>query len=311
MKKLAVFLLTFFLLIGGAFSFTGCGLLKTDTDAAENNLEKLIGCIQERNVEDIKSLFAANRISDIENFENDIQELLNCYKGEFISHDFDMPATENDSHNGKRRKWFIIGANILTTEAKYRITLYWCDLDDTDSRNVGIWSMYLFNYEDNPLEDYSFYGTDRWGNAVHNGIHIVKPYKYAEMTLNIIESGNIDYIKLLFSTDVINSGAFEESVSELKSYYNVKHTESTETASKKEEERGENGQVKTIYEMRSYEVKTESGNYYVAVKYCDKSEIQENTGIRSLYLWNAEDKPEDINLNNLLWIDGIHVGEAE
>lgn len=289
--------------------FTGCLNLFTDSDEkrGQENFSSFINCLSENNLENLKSLFAKNKIAELENLDGDINELFVYFKGDVKEYKVSTPSVLNDSENNKIAKWLNISADVETTEEKYRFSICWCDTDTDDSENEGIWSLYVFNYKDNPLKDFSFYGEQSWIDLQWQvGINIVKPYKYAEMTLNIIESGNIDYIKLLFSTDVINSGAFEESVSELKSYYNVKHTESTETASKKEEERGENGQVKTIYEMRSYEVKTESGNYYVAVKYCDKSENIEDTGIRSFYI--KQTKPlADPYWGDGLWTKGINI----
>ena len=58
-----------------------------------------------------------------------------------------------------------------------------------------------------------------------------------------------------------------------------------------------------------YDVTTNKGIYSIAINLCEK-DLQGNLNVVwSLYIWNTEDKPENLSLNNLLWTDGIHVGE--
>lgn len=215
MKKLISLFISIVLCICCVLTLCGCGLfddVKTDSSAAKENLEKLIGRLDSKDNSGVKALFAANKIADIQSFDEDISELLDIYKGSFVSHDFDTPATINDTHNNVQKKWFIIGADITTTEEKYRATMYWCDMDTSDKGNVGIWSLYIFNVKDNPLDDYTFYGDNTWSDDNRKGIYVVKPFKYISMTMKILQSGNVENVKTLFAPKVLNDNpAFDES----------------------------------------------------------------------------------------------------
>lgn len=175
MKKTSIGLLIILLFVIIAVSLCGCILPKTNEEVAKDNLEQLISRLENNDHDGVKALFASSRISDIENFDKDIDELLDYFDGEFVSHDFSGPATIDDIDSGIRKKWFIIGADITTNEGRYFVSMYWCALDTADKNNVGIWSLYIFNYEDNPTNDFSFYPEGTWDDW--SGITIVKEYK--------------------------------------------------------------------------------------------------------------------------------------
>lgn len=173
MKRISIVLSTILLFAILAASLCGCILPKTNAEAAKDNLEKLISCLENNDHSGVKALFAPSRIRDIEGFDSDIDDLLYYFNGEFISHDFDNPpATFDDIDSGIKKKWFIISANITTSEGEFFVSMYWCDLDTANKDNVGIWSLYIFNHEDNPSNDFSFYPEGTWNDW--SGITIVK-----------------------------------------------------------------------------------------------------------------------------------------
>lgn len=176
MKKLLVALTSCIVLICCMFTFAGClpwFFVDTDTDAAKKDLEKIIKCLENNDHDGVKNLFAANRISDIEDFDDDIDELLIYYDGELVSYQTDFPSTQDDIDGKLRRKWFIITADVVTTTDTYFFSMYWCEKDTSDKNNVGIWTLYIFNIKDNPDKKYTFYD-EPWGDEAINGIHIVK-----------------------------------------------------------------------------------------------------------------------------------------
>ncbi|MDE7454416.1 MAG: DUF5104 domain-containing protein [Clostridia bacterium] len=172
MKKTCIVLSAILLFVIVAVSLCGCIWSKTNAEAAKDNLEQLISCLEDNDHNRVKALFAPSRISNIEDFDRDIDELLDYFDGEFVSHDFRGPATFDDIDNGIKKKWFIISANITTSKGEFWVAMYWCDLDTENKDNVGIWSLYIFNHEDNPSNDFSFYPEGTWNEW--SGITIVR-----------------------------------------------------------------------------------------------------------------------------------------
>ena len=64
--------------------FTGCLNLFTDSDEkrGQENFSSFINCLSENNFETFKSLFAKNKIAQLENFDDDINELFVYFKGD-------------------------------------------------------------------------------------------------------------------------------------------------------------------------------------------------------------------------------------
>ena len=309
MKKLISLFISIVLCVCSTFALCSCGLLETNSDVAKANLEKLIDCLDKNDNNGIKALFASNKIADIPNFDEDVSELLELYKGSFVSHNFDTPATEDDIHNNNKKKWFIIGADIITTQERYHATIYWCDMDTSDKGNVGIWSLYFFNIKDNPLEDYSFYGDSSWDDENVKGIYVVKPYKYIDMTMNILQSGNIENVKTLFAPNVVkNYSAFNESVDSFFSYYSAKYTACTEVALDTDIQLDADGNMTKRFRMFSYSIDTDSGKYSIAVRYCDKdTEDSNNLGVHSIYIRQGENSVDTPFCGDLMWYEGINI----
>ena len=272
MKKAVTMLIMIVLSVCCMLSLIGCGFDYTsDTEASKKNLEMLIDRLGECDREGVKTLFAPNRISNIDDFDGDVDELLSYFDGDFVSHDFDMPATIDDIHQGNKKKWFIISANVTTTKSVYRFSMYWCNEDTTDSRNIGIWSLFVFDHADNPLNDFSFYGDSGWDDPNRRGIYIVQPFKYAEMTMNIFESGNVEYIRALFAPQAIDDQTrFNDNVNRLMSFYIGECKSINEKFSDQEIDIAADGKITKFCRKYSYEVETTETKYDVALKFCEK-----------------------------------------
>lgn len=314
MKKIASIFIAIALFICGLFSLNGCGLIdfSSEAEAATKDLERLIDCLDKRDRNGVKALFSAKQIAGVENFDEGLDELFSLYSGNFVSHNFDIPATYEDIDYGKIKKWFIIAADITTTEDVFRTIMYWCDQNDTDKDSIGIWSLYMFNKKDNPLDDYSFYGDKGWTDEDVRGIYVVKPYKYAEMTLNIFSGKDGGNVEQLFAPSVIErASSFDESVQRLFAYYGDKHTACVEKASDVSVLTGADGKVSRRYRMYSYAVETADGTYLLALKYCDRDvEASGNVGMHSVYIKKAE--PDDSPYwGDGLWTEGINIDDAQ
>lgn len=310
-KRIAIFITSLIILVCSAVALCSCDMFnaKTNADAGREDMNRFINCLNSKNSDGMKSLFSVNHTARIVGFDEDISELFELYKGEFISHNFFEPSmVEDDVHNGVQKKWFVISADITTTEDVFHVAMYWCDMDTSDSGNVGIWSLYIFRVEDNPLSDYSFYGDEPWESEKQAGIHVVKPYKYIEMTVNIFQSKDSDAVKTLFAPSVISgNSALNNSIQNLFSYYSTEFTSYTQVASDETVKTDADGMVTERYKMSSYKLDTADGTFLLAVKYCDKSVgSSDAVGMYSVYICKSNPTDEPY-WGDGLWTEGINI----
>lgn len=310
MKKTVTILTIFVLSLCCMFLMVGCEFdYSSDTETSKKNLERLIDCLEKNDRDGVKSLFAPKRISDIEDFDDDVDELLSYFVGDFVSHDFNLPATFDDIHKGDKKKWYIIGANVTTTSGVYRFSMYWCQEDTTDSSNVGIWSLFVFNHADNPLYDFSFYGDSDWDDPNRKGIYIVQPYKYIEMTMNIFQSANIEYIKALFASQAIGDNTrFINNANSFLSFYSGEYIYCKAKYSDVEVTNATDGKVAKVSRICSYEIETAQAKYDIALKYCEKETDNPNAiGLQSVYIRKCVTSESEPYLGDGLWTNGITV----
>lgn len=81
------------------------GCRKSEENIAKEKQEQLITAIKERNHDAIKMLFASNKIVDIKNFNDSIDELLICFEGKYVSHVAGGPMVVTSKDNGNILKY--------------------------------------------------------------------------------------------------------------------------------------------------------------------------------------------------------------
>lgn len=313
MKKIKLLLITVLLSLS-FIAVSGCfGGYRSDSDykIEERNAEILSKALRSRDSEQIKELFAPNMIAEREDFDNEIAVLLEYYKGEFMSYDSRAVSIINDKHDGHTIKELEMSRDVVTGKDKYRFSIKWRVSDNKIDDNIGIWSMYVIRYADDPYTDYSYWGDGLW----ENGISINKPFDLATKNFTtILDSliGNSAFeAEDFFASELKeNASGFETSFNRLKEYFNVESYDSFERKELDESvTKNADGKIVSRWQKMLYDVTTNKGIYSIAINLCEK-DLQGNLNvIWSLYIWNTEDKPENLNLNNLLWEDGIRVGE--
>lgn len=294
-----------------------------DGDLAKQYMGQLTDSLQEGDSGSVRSLFAANKIADIEDFDEDIAELISYFVGDYVSDTLDTPATVSDTNGGVTKKWFNMGCDVNTTSGKYRFSICWCVADSGDSGNIGIWSLYIFNYEDNLLEDYSFYPSGSWTDFQwESGINIVKPYKYLSMMLNILSGDYVAAAEGLFAQNLRDGQAdFGDSLNQLLEFFVFEAGGFESVACEEITEEGAGG--RKVFVVQSCKVTAIPSNlipysasqsdvtvYEIAYKYCVRdTEDSGNTGIWSLYIrYGADTASDDIYFGDGLWTDGINIG---
>lgn len=115
-------------------------------------------------------MFAPNIIADIDNFDQSIIELMTYYNGNYESYVSKGLGSEYDRHDGVEKKWLNMGYDITTTEDVYRIAIIWHIQDTSNAGNIGIWSLYIIRFDDDPNSNYTYAGDGLWTNGIHMGI---------------------------------------------------------------------------------------------------------------------------------------------
>jgi hypothetical protein len=153
------------------FLLNSCIIKDTDESIAKGKRDQLISAIQNEDRAAIKALFASNKIADIENFDESIDELLAYYEGDYVSSYSGGLETRDSKNNGHVFKYYSMSYDVTTTVSVYRIALLWYVTDTANVGNVGIWSLYILNKEDDTNQEYSY-----WGDGTRSpGIHIATP----------------------------------------------------------------------------------------------------------------------------------------
>ena len=82
-------------------SFTGCLNLFSDSDKkrGEEHFANFINSISEKDVEYLNSLFAKNKIAELEKFDDEINDLFVYVKGNLKGYNVSTPSALNDSDN--------------------------------------------------------------------------------------------------------------------------------------------------------------------------------------------------------------------
>jgi hypothetical protein len=161
------------LLAFSVFSLIGC-ILDNDASIAKRNLEQLISDIQNEDRDAIKALFSSNKLAEIDNFYESIDELLAYFEGDYVSHVGGGPATLGGKDGSFVYKYHLMSNDITTTVRVYHIALIWCVTDTADAGNVGIWSLYILDNEDAPIDasTISYWGDEDYVPGIHTPLSV-------------------------------------------------------------------------------------------------------------------------------------------
>ncbi|MCD8040081.1 MAG: DUF5104 domain-containing protein [Clostridia bacterium] len=172
MKKIITIIFTTLLSIM-MFSAAGCDLLfeESDDKDADNKFESFVQCLDNNDYDGIKSLFSQNIVADTATFDNDLDELLNYYDGDYVSYFPQLHGSGRDKDSGIEKKWYTMSYDVTTSEDIYRMAFIWYAKDTGDSGNVGIHSFYIIKAEDDPnYPQYSYGGDGLWTNGINIGL---------------------------------------------------------------------------------------------------------------------------------------------
>lgn len=166
---LAIIIATMTIFMSGCTFFDGLFAL-SDNEDADNKLQAFVDFLNNEDREGIKALFAQNKIAEISNFDESVEELLLYYDGEYMSVERHSTGVEEDKDGGIVRKWYNMSYDVTTDAAIYRMAFYWCAKDTGDSGNVGIESFYIIKATDDPnYPRYAYGGDGLWTIGINIG----------------------------------------------------------------------------------------------------------------------------------------------
>ena len=165
----AIFVAAMTMFMGGCAIFDGL-FEPSDNEDADNKLQAFVQCLDNEDREGIKALFAQNKIAEISNFDESIEELLLYYEGEYMSVERHSTGVEEDKDSGIVRKWYNMSYDVTTDTTIYRMAFYWCVKDTGDNGNEGIESFYIIKATDDPnYPQYAYGGDGLWTPGINIG----------------------------------------------------------------------------------------------------------------------------------------------
>ena len=280
--------------------------IDTDENDADAKQVKLLDSLQSGDHSKIKALFAPNKIADIENFDEDIDELLGYYKGEYVSYGTGGTVVDKDKHYDDVIIYYDMSFNVTTTEDKYRFSIIWYVEYTVDKGNVGIWNLSVIRFDDDPDQKSSYRGDGSWTNGISIGrIHVLD---YLQMMIKCLETGTPQDFKALLSPN--KTGGIEtidRDIEDLYAYY-LGDFEYRKWESPIFYKTKSGGFVSAYYDM-SFLVETSVTQYGVAIRWCvEDTEDSGNVGIWSLYITECdEDAWKEAYWGDGLWTNGINI----
>lgn len=168
MKKKAMRCLLF--LPVAAFLLSGCFgfIYDNDDSVARGKIDAFLTALDKGDTAAVKATFAPNTVSSLDNFDQQISDLLSYYQGEHARTITQTTGMEGTLDYGKVTQTASISTVFLTSKAPYRAAYTWCWRDDYDEKNIGISCLSIIRYYDDINREYAYWG----GSDRTPGIHV-------------------------------------------------------------------------------------------------------------------------------------------
>ena len=147
--------------IGGSEMFSRFGRFynNNDHEVANSKLEEVLSAIQNKDKKALKSLFAKNALSEVENFDDNAETLFGYYEGNYTSYDdWGAVMSSGEIKYGNKITGLCPTYDIVTDKGNYRATMKIISVDTNDSDNVGVWSIYFIKAENDDDLSCAYWG---------------------------------------------------------------------------------------------------------------------------------------------------------
>lgn len=133
-----------------------------EKEVANAKLEELLTAMQNKDKEKLKSLFAKNALSIVDDFDASMNDLFDYYEGDYISYDDWEGAFLIEEENiDAWIKTIKPTYDIKTSKRSYRMTFDLRTVDTGDSDNIGLWSIDIIKAENDDLT-YAYRGNMKY-----------------------------------------------------------------------------------------------------------------------------------------------------
>jgi len=134
------------------FCLSSCGNPRSaiigDTAAmGEERFQEIITTIEDKNTEDLESLFSKNALKGVEDFNGDANYLFDFFQGDVISKKV-ASVTSGSKNNGERTTAVDYKYTVTTNENKYIVFFTDVFVDTENPDNVGLYMLQIIKESD-------------------------------------------------------------------------------------------------------------------------------------------------------------------
>lgn len=164
-KKLIILLL----LLMGLLLLSSCdkgngGITMSEEERADARMEQIILAIKEEDGDALKSLFSKKALDEANEFENELNNLFEFFKGDINTYARDGWASDGDIEYGKKSLMIRFAINVNTDKEVYRLFVIDYNTDTINPDNEGVYMLEV-RLADSP-------NTGSWQDRMRAGIYI-------------------------------------------------------------------------------------------------------------------------------------------
>ena len=112
---------------------------KSDKEIAESKLLKILDALENKDSEALKNMLSEEALNEAEDLDEDIQNVLDYYKGAHIEYKGDTPTSSGSYNAGKRTEYHVSSTFEVTTEVdSYYIAFYYQVINDKCPEKIGL-----------------------------------------------------------------------------------------------------------------------------------------------------------------------------
>ena len=154
---------------------TSCSHVYSDEEIDDICMTHVVKAIESKNHQNIKDLFAYDKIKNISSFDEDIDKLLDYYSGASTNLKRCSDIVRETQREGYRQKFYHISYDVTTTTNKYRLYVHLCSGNNKYKNMIGIWSLYILEFDKDHKPNSCYSGDQLDTVGINIGVKRDKP----------------------------------------------------------------------------------------------------------------------------------------
>ena len=131
-------------------------------------ITQLLSAINDGDKETVRDMFAANAIKEDPEFDDKIDQLFDFVEGTLVSYDdWAGPGESGEFNSGYEQRSLQYTYDVVTSKQNYRFAIKEYTVDTSDKNNIGIYSLYVIKFEDDPYPEYAYWGDGNWTPGIN------------------------------------------------------------------------------------------------------------------------------------------------